>query len=210
MMNQHNRPAPPPRLSWPVFALLSLWLGGLGLWSGCQSAMPNSPKDTQIILREGDVVAIEFPSSTNLNTVQPIRRDGNLALPLVGNVYAVDLTPDQLQAKLVKLFEPQIPSKEITVSIQSSTYPVFVIGLVQRPGKILVTQPMTAMEAILDGGGFDLARANMSHVRVIRHVNGHTQSFTLNLKQELDGKEVTPFYLRPNDIIYVPEKFTWF
>lgn len=194
----------------PAVCLIPLLFLTLCFWAGCATQQAESPKDSTIILREGDVLAISFPSSTNLDTVQVIRRDGKISLPLVGEVYAVDVTPAQLQDKLIKLFEPQISSKEITVLVQASSYPVFVTGSVQRPGKIQAEQPMTAVEAIMESGGPDFARANMKKVRIIRHTKGKTESFLLNLKDVMDGKDVKQFYLRPNDIIYVPEKFTWF
>jgi protein involved in polysaccharide export with SLBB domain len=180
------------------------------IWAGCQTPPMDSPKDDKIILREGDVLSITFPGSTNLDTTQTIRRDGKISLPLVGEVYAVDVTPDELQEKLIKLFDPQISSKEITVTVQSSSYPVYVTGSVERPGKIQADQPISAVEAVMEAGGFDYARANMRKVRIIRHTKGKTQSFVLDLKAVMDGKDIKQFYLRPNDIIYVPEKFTWF
>jgi len=190
--------------------LLALMLTLL-LWAGCATPpQPESPKYTNIILREGDVLAITFPGSTNLNTVQQIRRDGMISLPLLGDVSAVDLTPAEFQDKVVKLFEPQVATRSVLVSVQSSAYPIFVTGAVQRPGKMLISEPMTAIDAILDGGGFDYQRANLHKVRVIRQANGKTERFVLDLQLVLDGKNTKPFYLRANDIIFVPEKFTWF
>ena len=187
----------------PLLALL--------LWSGCATPpQPESPKYTNIILREGDVLAITFPGSTNLNTVQQIRRDGMISLPLLGDVSAVDLTPAEFQDKVVKLFEPQVATRSVLVSVQSSAYPIFVTGAVQRPGKMLISEPTTVISAILDGGGFDYQRANLHKVRVIRQENGKTERFVLDLQLVMDGKSTKPFYLRPNDIIFVPEKITWF
>lgn len=181
------------------------------LWAGCATPpQPESPKYTQIILREGDVLAITFPGSTNLNTVQVIRRDGMISLPLLGDVSAVDLTPAQFEDKVVKLFEPQVATRSVLVSVQSASYPIFVTGAVQRPGKMLISEPTTVIDAILDGGGFDYQRANVHQVRVIRQANGKTERFVLDLQLVLDGKNTKEFYVRPNDIIFVPEKFTWF
>ena len=90
---------------WPQACLLGMLLLVPFLWAGCQTPPVDSPKDDQIILREGDVLSISFPGSTNLDTVQTIRRDGKISLPLVGEVHAVDYTPDELQDKLIKLFE---------------------------------------------------------------------------------------------------------
>ena len=83
-------------------------------------------------------------------------------------------------------------------------------GAVQRPGKMLISEPTTVIDAILDGGGFDYQRANVHKVRVIRQANGKTERFVLDLQLVLDGKNTKEFYVRPNDIIFVPEKFTWF
>jgi polysaccharide biosynthesis/export protein len=74
----------------------------------------------------------------------------------------------------------------------------------------LSSQPLTALDAVMEAGGFDYARANMRNVHVIRRDNNSSQSYVLNLKSVLDGDEKNDFYLRPDDIVYVPEKFAWF
>jgi polysaccharide export outer membrane protein len=163
-----------------------------------------------IILREGDVLKITFPGSANLDTAQPIRRDGKLNLPLVGEVEAAGLTPDDLQKKLVTLYASQISSKEITVQVQSSSFPVFVTGSVVKPGKVLSDHPMTALEAVMEAGGFNYATANLKAVRIVRNENGVMQHFTVDLKSVLQGNETKSFYLKPGDIVYVPERFTAF
>src|ERR1700679_1796920 len=139
---------------------------------------------------------------------QQIRRDGKISLQLVGDVQASGLTPEELQDSLIKLYAPQIASKEITVSVESSTFPVFVTGAVVRPGKVLSDHPMTALEAVMEAGGFDYETANMRSVKIIRNENGVMKHYTVNLKRVLDGdKDEVPFYLKPQDIIYVSERF---
>jgi len=61
-------------------------------------------------------------------------------------VDAAGLTPDALQKKLIDLYAPQISSKEVTVAVQSSAFPVFVNGSVVHPGKILSDHPITALK----------------------------------------------------------------
>lgn len=163
-----------------------------------------------ITLREGDVLKISFPGSANLDTTQQIRRDGKITLPLVGEVNAVGETPAELQQSLIKLYAPQISSKEVIVAVESSAFPIFVTGCVIRPGKVSSDQPITALEAIMNAGGFDYTKANLKGVRVIRREHGVSESYTLNLKLVMQGKDNSPFYLKPSDIVYVPEKFTWF
>jgi polysaccharide export outer membrane protein len=175
-----------------------------------QKGTMDKPHAETIILREGDVLKVTFPGSPNLDTTQPIRRDGKLNLPLIGEVQAAGLAPADLQAKLVQDYAPQISTKEVIVQVQSSSFPVFVNGAVVHPGKILTDHPIDALEAVMEAGGFDYNLADMKHVRVVRNENGVMQHFTVNLKAVLQGEETKPFYLRPDDIVYVPERFSPF
>jgi polysaccharide export outer membrane protein len=162
-------------------------------------------------LREGDVVKITFPGSPNLDASQAIRRDGKLALALVGEVQAAGLTPMELQADLLKRYGPQLVSKELTVTVISSSIATFVTGSVLRPGKVVSDHPITVLEAIMEAGGFDYAKANLKAVSIIRqNADGRTQNFSVNLKLVLEGKQSDPFYLQPADIVYVPERFSMY
>jgi polysaccharide export outer membrane protein len=169
-----------------------------------------APAPESLTLREGDVVKIVFPGAPNLNAEQQIRRDGKIALALVGEVTAAGLTPPQLEKRLLEVYGDQIQTKEVTVSIASSAFPVYVSGFVMRPGKIMSDRPLTAMEAIMEAGGFDPSKANMKKVRVIRYENGRPTYFTLDLKAVLEGKGAEAFKLKPSDLIYVPERFAFF
>jgi polysaccharide export outer membrane protein len=208
------------RLAWvatwvtrPLIVLLCL--AGL---TGCQTQTPQfasfapkpGAKPEAIVLREGDSVRITFPGAPTLNTVAQIRRDGRITLPMVGEFSAVGLTPAAMETELIKLYGPQLQSKEVTVSVESSAFPVYVSGAVLRPGKILSDRPITALEAIMEAGGFDTAKANMKAVKVIRQENGRTENHKLNLKRVLDGSEPDQFKIKPADIIFVPERFSWF
>jgi protein involved in polysaccharide export with SLBB domain len=164
-----------------------------------------------IVLREGDTVRITFPGTANLDTApQPIRRDGNIALPLIGEVRAVGMTPTDLEKELVKRYSSQLVSKEVTVTVVSSAYTVYVTGAVLRPGKISSDHPISALEAIMEAGGFYYTTANLKAVTVIRHEGGAAKNYKLNLKSVLKGEKSEPFYLKPSDIVYVPERFSWF
>jgi polysaccharide export outer membrane protein len=162
------------------------------------------------ILREGDAVRITFPGAPNLNTVQAIRRDGIVSLPLVGEVYAAGLSPKELEARLLELYGPQLQTKEVNVALESSAFTIYVIGAVLRPGKVVSTRPLSALEAVMEAGGFDFSRANMKNVRVIRYIDGKPHYFSVNLKKVMNGKGAEPFPIKPADILYVPERFVWF
>jgi len=202
----------------PAIKWAAPFLAAMVLVSGC-GTMANNPatavpktaeRPEMIILREGDSVKVAVPSSPNLDSVQQIRRDGKITLTLIGEVDAAGLTPDELKQKLIGLYGTQITTKEITVTVQSSTFPVFVTGCVVHPGKVLSDHPMTALEAVMEAGGFDMTTANMRSVKITRLENGKHQTYKVNLKAILNGDNTTPFYLKPGDIIYVPERFAMF
>ena len=115
-----------------------------------------------------------------------------------------------MEKQLVQLYAPQLVTKEVTVTVVSSSFGVFVTGAVIHPGKIMSDRPITALEAVMEAGGFDSAKANMKAVGLIRNKGGQTQNYTLNLQLVLEGKQNEQFYLEPSDIVYVPEKFSWF
>lgn len=190
-------------------ALAAAWL------AGCATPTPpkfagTAPEATSPTLRAGDVVKIAFPRTPSLDTTQQIRRDGKINLHLIGEIAAADLTPTELEKQLLERYAPQLVSKEVRVTVSSSAFAVFVTGAVLRPGKLTPDRALTAFEAIMEAGGFDPTKADTKAVTVIRTVSGATQNFTLDLKAVLDGRKNEPFYLRAYDVVYVPEKFSWF
>jgi len=189
----------------------------LALAAGCQT-QPSLPpaalqgtNTTEIItLREGDVLKISFPGNANLNKTQPIRRDGMISLDLVGEVKATGKTPKELEKDLLDLYSTQLVSKEVTVEVQSSSFPVYVSGSVLRPGKVMSDHPITALEAVMEAGGYDYTKADLKRVTIIRHEGNSIRNYIVNLKRVVDGKSSELFYLKPGDIVIVPERFSWF
>jgi polysaccharide biosynthesis/export protein len=228
-----NRPSKRTMAS-RLFAALALGACGLTLLigaSGCQtnrnsevskSEMDSISKATNaeqggpttnsdlLVLHEGDVLSVSFAGAPDLNTIATIRRDGRITLKSLGEFKAAGLTPPEMEKELIKLYGPQLQTKEVTVSVQSSAFPVYVTGAVLRPGKVLSDRPINALEAVMEAGGFDYSKANLKSVRVLRNSNGQTEHFTLNLKEVLRGNKSEQFNLKPGDILYVPEKFSMF
>ena len=192
-------------LAW--VALTAVGCGLLTVVTGCQTpktaaAMQQTPRLAETskapemqTLREGDTLKISFPGAPNLDTTQQVRRDGRITLSIVGEMMVVGLTPGGLEKELLRVYSSQLRSKEVTVI---------------RPGKIISDHPISALEAVMEAGGFDSAKANMKAVVVVRQEGGRTQNYTLNLKLVLEGKQNEQFFLQPSDIVYVPEKFSWF
>lgn len=203
-----------PRRAAPLLAapLLAIAL----LVTGCETTqVATRPQDLSSFansaqkLREGDLIKISFPASPNLDAQQTIRPDGRITLAMLGELRVVGMTPLDLEAELAKRYASQLVSNEVTVSVVSSSFSVFVSGAVNSPGKIQTDRPLTPLEAILQVGGFS-PLAKTTAVDVIRTENGVTRKITLNLQRILDGEQVEQIYLIPNDIVIVPEKFRWF
>ena len=206
-----------PRFSPITFGgLACLSLVCLLLVSGCQSTpSPAPPTDpvpfTTAILREGDSVKIAFPGAPNLDTTQQVRRDGKITLSLGGEIVAAGKTPAEIEKEILNLHGKQLAVQQVVVTVTSSAYPIYVSGAVLRPGKIQADRPMTVLEAIMEAGGFDHAKANLKKVTVLREFEGQTMSYTIDMREYLRGTTgAKPFYLKPADKIHVPQKFNWF
>jgi polysaccharide biosynthesis/export protein len=188
------------------------------IFTACETAkhppLPGSVEaaspDTSIVLREGDGLKIAFPGAPQLDSSQQIRRDGKITLTGFGEVQAAGLTLTELQKQILEKFGKDLVTKEVSVTLLSSVYPVFVNGAVLKPGKIEATRPITALEAIMEAGGFDYAKANVKAVKVIRTEGAEVKTFILDFRPILAGKPAPAFYVRPSDVIFVPEKFTVF
>lgn len=203
---------------WPAIASVFA-LAFFSLLTGCQTnnraAMESAGALMQgtndMVLKAGDVVKVVFPGNESMNAEQAIRVDGKITVPILGEVVAAGKTPTQLQNELRTLYAPQLRvASEINVVVPSATYDVYVTGAVARAGKIPCNHPMTVMEAIMESGGPDYQRANLKAIRVIRTENGKTVNYKVNLKGLVNGSQIDVFYLRPNDVVYVPSKITWF
>jgi len=177
---------------------------------GCKTETPLTGKEMTpygtVKLREGDTVVISFPGSPTLNATQQIRPDGKIALQLVGEVTAAGKTPAELEKELLSVYDAQLVLKQVSVALQSAAYPVFVTGSVVHPGRIMADRPISDLEAIMEAGGFDPAKANMTSVVILRREEGQLKHYVRNLKKVLEGNSGKLFYLRPSDIIYVPER----
>jgi polysaccharide biosynthesis/export protein len=148
------------------------------------------------------VVKLTFSSAPELNQAQKIRTDGKLSLPLVGEVDAGGKTVGQLQTELIQLYKAQLKTPEVTVSLESSLTTVTVSGAVAKPGKLAFERPTTVLQAIMEAGGPN-AFGTLKRVRLMRVVNGVYKSQVMDLHDL--SKEVKPFYVRDNDMIYVPQ-----
>jgi polysaccharide export outer membrane protein len=157
-------------------------------------------------LQEGDLISITFQYSTNFNVTQKVPLDGLLNLETVGTVKAAGKTPQELQNELSRLYGPQTKDDVITVKLLAGASGVYVSGAVFHPGRVPMERQMTVFEAVMEAGGFDPNRAKLTAVTVVRIEEGRQKTYHLDLKRVLQGRDESPFYLKPFDIVHVPTK----
>jgi len=75
---------------------------------------------------------------------------------------------------------------------------------VVTPGVIEMPAETDVLEAIMQAGGFILPEAEVRNIVVIRHREGQRYAYSVNLEPALKGGGTQPFYLQPQDIVYVP------
>jgi polysaccharide export outer membrane protein len=206
------------RLAWTLAMLVALVMVAVGCntTSPPEFPLPNmeafrTNHTETVVLREGDTIKLTFPSAANLNTSPKIQRDGTISLQLVGEVKAAGKTLTELHEELLKVYKDQIESKQIDVELVSSEFPVYVTGAVLSPHKVMSDHPMTVLQAIMECGGFDYTKANMKSVTVLREDGKRLKSYTVDLKKVMKGYPTKDqFYVQPEDIVFVPERFNWF
>ena len=100
--------------------------------------------------------------------------------------------------------EAVTPSRVFFQSGDIISHRAFVGGQVMRPGVVQMPGEMTAMEAIMEVGGFDLQAAELKNVIIIRYADGRRYAYRLDLRRVIADRETKPFYLQPKDIVHVP------
>lgn len=169
---------------------------------------PGVPRPARVAsgaLLEGDLVRIVFEGETNMNTMVKVQLDGTITMPLVGKVLAAGRLPQEVQAELAQQYERLLKVNEITLTVANTAASVYVSGAVLRPGRIPMDRPLTALDAIMEAGGLN-ERARPSRVRVLRIEDDRQLQFRLDVRKMLEGSETMPFFLKPFDIIHVPER----
>lgn len=152
-------------------------------------------------LSGGDVIKITYPGAPELNLSQKIRGDGKISLPMIGDVVAGGKELTKFQSELTGLYKPHLQNPMVIVSMETTAAAVYVSGRVNSPTKVVLDRPMTALEAVMEAGGFN-DFAHPERTVVVRNENGVHKRYNLNLTKVLSG-ETPAFYLKPYDVVYV-------
>ncbi len=154
------------------------------------------------LLAAGDEINLSYSGAPELNSKQKIQANGKVSLPTIGDVSAAGKSITSFQSQLSSLYQPHLQDSTVIVSLETAAAGVYVSGEVLRPGKIPLDRPMTALEAVMEAGGFSKF-ANPKKVIVIRNQGGKNQRYVLNMNDALAGMDSRPFYVRTYDVVYV-------
>ena len=158
----------------------------------------------------GDQVQINVWKNPELSLVEPIRPDGKISMPLIGDVMAVGLTPEELAAKIESMLSDYVKSPNVTIILTNLQGHAFlsrirVTGSVTQNMSMPYHQGMTVLDAVLEAGSVDLY-ADANNTKLHRRTKKGAVSYDIRLKDIMkEGDMRTNISLMPGDIITVPE-----
>lgn len=166
---------------------------------------PVSSADT-FVIGAGDILAINVWKDPEFSKTMPVRPDGKISLPVLGEVQAAGLTAMQLQQVIAERLQPYMRSPQVDVIVQEIKSRTFnVVGKILKPGAFDLTKSTTVLDAIALAGGFqDYARLTKVYV-LRRSVDGRQVIIPFNYKQVVKGKHPEQnIELLPEDTVVVP------
>jgi polysaccharide export outer membrane protein len=160
----------------------------------------------EFVIGPGDLLAINVWKETDISKVVPVRSDGRISLPLIGELHASGLTPKQLEAEVTKRLKDYVADPAVTVVVQEiHSQKVNVLGMVSHPGSFPLAKPMTVVDAIATAGGFrDFAKQKDVYV-LHKDANGKQSRIPVNYKDVIKGLHPEQnIELQSGDTVVVP------
>ncbi len=139
-------------------------------------------------------------------TVSP---DGVVRLPLIGPVPAIGLSLDEIAEEVNARYAQRLRGISVTpILVQRAPRSVFVLGQVNRPGRIELQGPTSVMQAIAMAEGWRTG-SNLRQIIVFRRdANWQLQATKIDLQGALNGRRPHPadeIWLRDADIVLIPK-----
>jgi len=204
--------------------LVILMIGYLFGLSGCGYSKPNLPSESdarqnlgpRVLVQSykmavGDQLQINVWKNAELSLTQPIRPDGKISMPLMGDVMAAGLTPEELAKKIKSRLANYVKSPNVTVILTSLQGHEFlsrirVTGSVANNSSMAYHQGMTVLDAVLEAGSVDIY-ADANNTKLHRRTKKGNVAYDIRLNDIMEkGDMTTNITLMPGDIISVPER----
>jgi polysaccharide biosynthesis/export protein len=195
---------------WSQNAVVSTKQPGIAVETAVPSQPPNSgatrPHDDSFVIGNDDLLAINVWKEPDISRQVPVRSDGKISLPLVGEVKVAGETPLKLEQDLAVRLKNYIDEPEVTVIVQQINSQKFnILGQVNRPGSFPLANAATVLDAIAFAGGFrDFAKQKSIYV-LRANADGSETRIPFNYKQVVKGQNPAQnVKLQPRDTIIVP------
>lgn len=184
---------------------------------GCKPTLPKynyagepDPRNAEWVLGVGDQLSINVWENPGLTTEATIRPDGNITMPLVGDLRAVGETPSSLKAMIrgrLTDFVKLGSGSEITVAVRgANSYRFTIVGEVTRPGVVQLGYYVTVVEAIAMAGGFTRF-AEKNSIKLLRRdaKSGKTRTIPIAYDFLADGSHPEMnLVMISGDALFVP------
>ena len=177
--------------------------------AGAANASPVIPTGATVpgdyVIGPGDVLTIIFWREKDLSGDVAVRPDGKISLPLLNDVEAAGLTPEELRLRVTAAAEKLIEEPTVTVVVkQINSRQVFITGQVAKPGPYPLNGPTTVVQLLAIAGGV-LEYADDKNIAIMRTENGKPVSLRFNYDQVKKRRNLEQnIQLKPGDTIIVP------
>jgi polysaccharide export outer membrane protein len=170
------------------------------------SAAATGVRPDSYVIGAEDVISIYVWKEPEMSKSVPVRPDGMISLPLIGEVKAAGYTPVQLQGILADNMKKYVSDPQVTVIVEKVASLSFnMVGEISKPGYYPLTRRMTVLDAIALAGGFkDFAKTKKVYI-LRTSANGAEQRIPFNYNEVIKGKNPQQnIELQPRDTIVVP------
>src|ERR1700721_1828817 len=159
-----------------------------GLQADAVAASGSKAHDNSFVIGNDDRLAINVWKEPDLTRSIPVRSDGKISLPLVGELQATGRTPLQLEHEIAQILKDYMTAPEVTVIVEQINSKKFnILGQVLKPGFYSLALQTTVMDAIATAGGFrDFAKKE--DIYILRQLPDGTEShIRFNYKSFIKG-----------------------
>jgi polysaccharide biosynthesis/export protein len=165
----------------------------------------SSPIPNGYLIGPADVLSIVFWRDKDMSADVVVRPDGKISLPLLDEIQAAGLTPEQLRARLVAAAGKYVEEPNATVVVKEiHSRKVFITGNVAKPGTYDLSGDLTVLQLIAMAGGLQ-EYAHGKSIVVLRTENGRQQTHKFNYKDVVKQKDVEQnILLKSGDTVVVP------
>ena len=157
------------------------------------------------VIGTDDLLGIVYWRDKEMSTDARVRPDGRISIPLINEVQAAGLTPEELQKKITEESAKFMEDASITIVVREiHSLKVFITGEVNKPGPYPITSVTTVMQLISLAGGLR-EYANSKNIMIMRKEGDKQTSLKFNYKEVAAGKNLKQnIDLKPGDTVVVP------